>query len=185
VQNNATELRRALDDSAEELLWMAEVMAGNRQTGEQCLHEAIDLAETAGYIGREWIDSWVKRLLVQVVLKRISGEIRQLLPPDRVQGAMMPARTGVSACDRQKFPAIPPQKIIASLNALERACLILHAHLRYSVHDCALLLGCPREWIAPVCERVLVKSIDLDNTTHDGFMDVDPFILAGVTECAG
>ena len=79
-QNNAAALLRVLENNGEELLWLAEVMAGSRQVGDQCLAEAMELAKVAQYVGQKWILPWVKRLLVHVVLKRTSGEIRELLP---------------------------------------------------------------------------------------------------------
>src|ERR1700751_3874223 len=50
-QNHATALQRVLDNNAEELLWLAEVMVGSRQAGEQCIAETVQLAETAQYVG--------------------------------------------------------------------------------------------------------------------------------------
>jgi len=184
-QNNARALQQVLDNNAEELLWVAEVMTGSRPAGEQCLAEAIALAEAAQYVGREWILSWVKRLLVHACLKQISGEIRELLPPAGPGSLGTPAGAGVNARDRQKLRSIPPQRIIASLDVLERACLILYAYLQYPVLDCALLLGCPRGWIESTCECVLAKIVGVDQSRQDRFADVDSFISPGVTECAG
>lgn len=184
-QNIDTALHRILENNGEELRWAAEVMAGSRQAGDQCLAEAIELAEAAQYVGREWMLFWVKRLLVHVALKRISGEIQELLPPARPLNAATLARAGVAARDRQKLRSISPQRIIASFDALERACFILYAYLDYPVLDCALLLGCPRGWIESICERVLTKIVEVGRSTQDGIRDVNPFISPGVTECAG
>ena len=184
-QKNANALQRVLDDNAEELLWLAEVMAGSRPAGVQCLAEAIELAEAAQYVGREWMLSWVRRLLVHVALKRISGEIRELLAPAGARRTITLARADVSFCDRQELRSIPPQRIIASFDVVERTCFVLYAYLRYPVLDCALLLGCPRGWIEALCERVLTNIVDVHETPKGDFQDVDPFTSAGVKECAG
>lgn len=184
-QNHATALQSVLDNNAEELLWLAEVMGGSRQAGEQCIAEAVQLAETAQYVGREWMLPWLKRLVVHAALKRISSQIRELLPCAGTRSTVRGSRTGASTCSREALRSIPPQRIIASLDVLERVCFVLHAYLQYPVLDCALLLGCPRCWIEPVCESVLMTIICVDEATLGGFRDTDSFITAGVTECAG
>lgn len=172
-ENNGTALLQVLDDNVEELLWIAVVMAGSGQAGEQSLAEAMELAEAAPYVGREWMLSWIKRLLVHVALRQISGEILELPPSAGTRSAVTPTRAGVSALDRQSLRTIPSQWMIASFDVLERACFILHTYLEYPVLDCALLLGCPRGWIEPISEGVLTgivvsgSSGFLDHPLHD------------------
>jgi DNA-directed RNA polymerase specialized sigma24 family protein len=184
-QINATAVQRVIDNNSEELLWVAEVIAGSRPAGEQCLAEAIALAETAQYVGQEWMLSWVKRLLVHVALNRISGEIRELLAAAETRSAVALAKSAVSLSDRQTLRSISPQRIVASLDVLERACFILHVYLAYPVLDCALLLGCPRCWIEAICERVLTNIVAGGQPTEDGSRYVDSIGSQGVTECAG
>lgn len=182
-QNNAAALQRVLESNGDELLWLAEVMAGSRQVGEQCLAEAIELAEVAQYVGQEWILPWVKRLLVHVVLKRTSGEIRELLPLARPGIAVTLARAGVSAHDKQRLRSIPPQRIISSFDVLERACFILYVYLEYPVLDCALLLGSPRSWIESVCQRVLTKMAAVDQWRQNDRRDLQSYGSPEVREC--
>jgi DNA-directed RNA polymerase specialized sigma24 family protein len=156
-QNDATALQRLLDDNAEELIWIAEVITGNRLAGEQRLAEAMKLAQGAHGVDQEWLFSWVKRLLVRVALEQIRREIRELLPPVAPQIAVTLARVAVSSPYRHQLRSMSSQEIIASFDVLERACLILYAYLQYPMLDCALLLGCPRSSIEPICERVLTK----------------------------
>lgn len=184
-QNAATAVQRVVDNNAEELIWVAEVMAGSRPAGEQCLAEAIELAEAAQYVGQEWMLSWVKRLLVHVALNRISGEIRELLPAAGTRSAATQMGGNVSVCDRQTLRSISPQRIVASLGALERACFILHVYLAYPVHDCALLLGYPRCWIESICERVLTNIVAAVQPGEDYYRDLASIHSPGVTECAG
>ncbi len=184
-KDDTTELQRVLENNVEELLWIAGVMTGSRQAGEQNLAEAIELAEVSQYVGREWMLSWVKRLLVHVALKQISGEIRELLLLEGPRSPVKPAKAGISPLDRQRLRSIPFQSIIASFDVLERACFILHAYLQYPILDCALLLGCHRAWIELVCERVLTKIVDVGQLTQDCCREVDSFISPEVRECAG
>jgi DNA-directed RNA polymerase specialized sigma24 family protein len=181
-RNNATAWQREFENTAEELLWLSEVMTGSMQAGEQCIAEAIELVEATPEVGQEWMHSWVKRMLVHAALKRISGAIRELMALAGPRRAVTVARVRGSALDREKLRLIPPQRIIASLDVLERACLILYVYLAYPVVDCALLLECSRGLIVSVSERVMTKIAGLDQLYRDDCWDVDSSTSLGVAE---
>ena len=181
--NYAIVLKRTFESSAEELVWIAELMSGSRQAAEQCIAEAIRLAETAQYVGPEWVLPWIKRLLVHVALKRMSAEIRQWLPSPSSRLPAKLVKLGLNESERRKVRAISPRMIIASCDVLERACFILSAYLGYSLLDCALLLGVPRDWIEPVCERAFIKILDLALFAPDQLQEIDSFISPGVMRC--
>jgi hypothetical protein len=161
AKNYAEAVQRAFESNAEYLLWVAEVMTGDRQAGEQCVSEAIELAEAAQEVGTEWILRMVKRLLVHVALRRMSAEIRAFLLPPRSGLATISGRPGLSESERLRIRVASPREIIASCDVFERTCFILSAHLQYPLLDCALLLGVPRHWIEPVCERAIAKIVDV------------------------
>jgi DNA-directed RNA polymerase specialized sigma24 family protein len=172
-QNNATAVQGVLDSHGGELQWLAEVMTGSRQAGEICLSKAIKLAEAGQCVGQQWMHSWVKRLLVHVAIIRISGEIREILPRGGTQPDASPAGADARAWDRVRLCSIPPQRIVASLNALERSCFILRAYLGYPLLDCALLLGYPLAGIESICARVLTRVGELDHSTQHRNLNID------------
>ena len=180
-QNYAIVLKRTFEHSAEELVWIAELMSGSRQAAEQCIAEAVQLAETAQYVGPEWILPWVKRLLVQVALKRISAELHEWWPSPSSRLPAKLVKLGLSESERQKVRTISLQEIIAACNVLERACFILFAYLRYPLLDCALLLGVPRDWIEPICERSFMKILDVALSARDQLQET--FVSPGVMGC--
>jgi len=184
-QGRETILRQLLERSADDLLWIAEVMCGNRDSAEQSIVEAIELADAAHFAGFEWIVPWVKRMLVRTTLKRMIGEITGLVTRSGSPVLDTLGTTGLSASDRERLRSILPQRIVQSCNALERSCLILFGYLQYSALDCALILGCPRRWIEPICQSVLVKVVELDSPKVHAFRDVDSIPSLGVTEFAG
>ena len=184
-QNNATAFQRVANTNADELLWIAEVMTGSWQAGEQCLAEAIELAEAAQYVAPEWMLSWIKRLLAHVALRRMSAEIRALSASARSGTSLTITRAGVDMRERKRLRSIHPQTMIGSMDALERACLILHVYLDYPRLDCALLLGCPRGWIESICARALRRIVEVDQPTQHSFRDAGVFISPEVAECAG
>jgi DNA-directed RNA polymerase specialized sigma24 family protein len=181
--NCATALKRIFESSADELVWIAELISGSRQTAEQCIAEAAELAETAQYVGPEWILPWVKRLLVQVAVRSISAEIREWLPSPSSRLPAKLVKLGLSESERRKLRAISPQEIIASCDALERACFVLSAYLRYSLLDCALLLGVPRDWIEPTCERAFMKILDVALSAKRQLGEIASFVSPGAVGC--
>ena len=182
-QNSAIVLKRIFENSADELVWIAELMSGSKQTAEQCIAEAVQLAETAQYVGPDWILPWVKRLLVQVALKRTSAEVREWFPSPSSRLPAQLVKLVLSESERQKVRAISPQEIIASCDVLERACFVLSAYLRYSLLDCALLLGVPRDWIKPICERGFMKILDVALSAKDQLREIDSFVSPRAMGC--
>ena len=182
-QNYAIVLKQTFESSAEELIWIAELMSGSRQAAEQCIAEAIQLAETALNVGSEWILPWLRRLLVHVCLNKTSAEFRLWLPSPSSRRPAKMVELALTESELRKVRAISPREIIASCDVLERACFIMSAYLRYSLLDCALLLGVPRDWIEPVCERAFMKILDVALSVQDQLREVDSFISPGVMRC--
>src|ERR1700722_5125033 len=103
AKNYAEAVQRAFESNSEDLLWVAEVMTGDRQAGEQCASEAIELAVAAQDVGPEWILHLVRRLLVHVALRRMSAEIRAFLLPPISGLATILGRPGLSESERQRI----------------------------------------------------------------------------------
>jgi hypothetical protein len=53
-QTLSKDQRGIVESHSEELLWIAEVIVGNRHVAEECVSEAIDLAEGARDLGQDW-----------------------------------------------------------------------------------------------------------------------------------
>jgi len=157
-QNYGVELRNTFESNKEELFWIAEIITGSRETAGQSLEEAMELAERAQYVGREWVLPWVKRLLVHAALKRIGAEIRsELLSLSHSHKPAGSIGLGLREPGLEKLRAISAERIIASCDAPERACFILFAYLRYPLLDCALLLGSAPARIELICLRAIAK----------------------------
>jgi hypothetical protein len=154
------EVRGFVESEAEELLWIAEVMIGSGDSAQQCVDDAIKLAQGARHSGK-WVLPWTKRLLVKVALRRTSSQIRPLLQSDRLPAPAKAARIRTSAPELQQVRSLTPHRITDSCNVLERTCFILSGYLQYAPVDCALLIGCPRSWVEPISERATTKIIGM------------------------
>lgn len=183
-QNTATAFQQVANTNRGELLWIAEVMTGSRLAGEQCLAEAIELAHAAQYVAPEWMLSWIKRTLAHVALRRMSSEIRERLSSGRPRISTTTAKPGIDMGERRRLLCTHPQSMIGSLDALERACFILHVYLEYPVLDCGLLLGCPRGWVESICAHNFTRIEPIDQGNQHGCRDLNLFLSPGVTPCA-
>ena len=178
-QRNTTALsgvdgcREFIDAEREELLWLATIILGSAAEAEECVTESMRCGDLASHIAPNWIGPWMKRSVAKIAISRTSAEIRRVAAslsgpisggiPDRcVRGSNYP-----------NLRTVPVEQITGRIDALERAALILHSYLGFSVLDCALLMGCMRALVAPACasafERITDKNftISAQNAIHD------------------
>lgn len=168
-------LRRSLDDSRytsmalnrqaaitavfnrnhDELLWLAEVILGHDQDVEMCVVRARQLAEDGGVVSLDWLDPWVVRCLVRAAIERVHAHVQSVASDYtfRPQLAVMPL--ALNSEKRQVLRSIGSKEIFGVCNVLERAALVIHAYLGFSIQDSALLLDCHRSVIEPACANAL------------------------------
>ena len=148
-------LDEIFDRDSEELHWLAEVVLGDTQHIEECLSDAVRLAGSNGYIAPEWLAPWARRCVVRAALHAVRTEIQHIAAGYTAQpGARMPSLHYPDA-QSTLLRRVRVERICENPNALERAALILHFHLEFSVQDCALLMDCSRSLIEPACASAL------------------------------
>ncbi len=159
LANRAVPKERFERESAD-LHWLAAVILGGEQHVEECLLDAIRLAEHGGYVAPEWLEHFDQRVTVRTAVDKIRAEIQTIAGnyPRRSDAATMVH--ALSETERRVLRSIEAKKIGRSCNALERATLILYGYLGFSVQDCALLLDCCRSVIEPACARALQNVVD-------------------------
>ena len=157
-------LDEIFDRDSAELHWLVEVVLGDTQHIDECLSDAVRLAGSNGYIAPKWIAPWVRQCVVRAALDRVRTEIQFVAAGYTAQaGAKMPS---LRYTDEQStlLRRVPVERIRENRNALERAALILHFHLGFSVQDCALLMDCRRSLIEPACASALWRIFEEENT---------------------
>lgn len=141
-----TTLNEIFDREMNEVRWLAEVILGDGQTAESCIASARCRADGSSYIAPDWRVLWIKRCVVHEAVDLRRPEIA------RSRSNRHPGPPNCSlALDKTALRRLRPSEISAVVDAFERAALILHFYLGFSVHDCALLLDCHWSSIEPAC----------------------------------
>ena len=144
-------------NNREELLWMATIIVGNAPDAEECVADSMQRSDLASHISPNWIGPWIKRSVAKIAIRRTCTDI-QHIAASRPQTASV--ATHDPSLDELNLPylrSVSAEKIHRKIDPLERAALILHVYLGFSVPDCALLMGCQRALIAPACTSALEK----------------------------
>jgi DNA-directed RNA polymerase specialized sigma24 family protein len=158
-------LERRVECDANELRWVAAVILGGEQQVEKCLLDAIQLADSAGYVAPEWLNHWTQRVVVRTAVDRIRSEIQRIAGNYTYGPEVRAMVRGFDKTDSMVLRSMGAETIARSCNALERVALILYGYLGYSAQDCALLLECRRSVIESACSNALRNIID---NSHGG-----------------
>jgi DNA-directed RNA polymerase specialized sigma24 family protein len=169
-------LREIFEREMKHLLWLAEAIIGDPLVAKRCVAAAILRADGSAYVASDWRAIWIRRCVARDAVERKSTEIKRIAA-NYVRDAVCKRPPDSVAWDKQAIASLPANKISQSLNALERAALILHAYLGFSTHDCALLIGCHWSLIEPACSnaawRIFREQINTcENAVELGFSGV-------------
>ncbi len=131
-QTSKGECSDYLAANSSDLHSLALLLTGNAENAALCVVRARALGSGTSVVFRDWLDRWAVRSMINVAIglmrQELSfGDLRASVPPDRVR--LM----------RVLFHA--PRELVATLPARCRFAIVLYAWQRYSVRDCALLLG--------------------------------------------
>lgn len=112
------------------LYLLAFLLTGNHTEAEQCFVATIDDCVGAKSVFKGWESSWSKRCLIINAIRRVFGTTGESTPGTRPEAeAGSSERVDVLGLIRMA----PLHRFVIVMSVLER----------YSVHECALLLGCP------------------------------------------
>jgi DNA-directed RNA polymerase specialized sigma24 family protein len=168
-------LKKRFERESADLHWLAAVILGGEQHVEECLLDAIGLAEHGGYVAPEWLEHWDRRITVRTAVDKVRAEIQEIAGNYTQRSDAATMDDALSETERRVLRSIEAEKIGRSCNALERATLVLYGYLGFSVQDCAILLECSRSVIEPACARALQNIIDKGLVTEIAEHYVDGF----------
>jgi DNA-directed RNA polymerase specialized sigma24 family protein len=131
-QTSKGECNVYLAANSSDLHSLALLLTGDAENAALCMARAYQLGPGTSVVFRDWLDRWAVRTMINVAIglmrRELSfGDLRAPAPPDRVR--LM----------RVLFHA--PRELVATLPARCRFAIVMYAWQRYSVRDCALLLG--------------------------------------------
>lgn len=147
-------LREVFDSEKQHLLWLAEAIVGDPLVARSCVAAAMLRANESAYVAPEWRNTWIRRCVARDAVERKSTEITRVVAK-YMRDAVCKRPPDSPEWNKEAIACLPANNISQSLNALERAALILHAYLSFSTHDCALLIGCHWSLIEPACSNAV------------------------------
>lgn len=132
---------RIFRDDMQSLYLLALVLTADQEKAEQCFVAGLEDCTSGNQVFKKWARSWTRRVVIKNTIRSVAPEIAQDDPAkdcDVTEGA------GVHAAPAGRD--LPAEiAALAELPARERFAFVLSFCEGYSDHECALLLGWPRE----------------------------------------
>ncbi len=122
-----------LEANSSDLNSLAHLLTGNAESADRCMARARDVGSGTSVVFRDWLDRWAVRTMINVAI----GLMRPDLSFDNLTAS-------ASIPDPARLIGVlyhAPREQVSTLPARNRFAVVLYAWQRYSVRDCALLLG--------------------------------------------
>ena len=123
---------------------LALLLTANSETAKRCLSRAFRECIASTLVSKEWVVSWTRRMVIRNAINLVIGpEGRSFVTTnDEVDDGF------VAFSPDDTLDAIAASESVLDLPEFERFVLVICVLERYSIHDCALLLGkSPRDII--------------------------------------
>ena len=116
---------------------LALLLTANKEAAKRCLIIAFRECIASGSVFKGWVLSWIRRMVIRNAITLVVGHDSQ-----SSVGTNHDADNGLIAFSPDdSLGAIPESEGILGLPELDRFVFVICGLERYSVHDCALLLG--------------------------------------------
>ena len=153
-----------------ELRWLAQAILGDPHIAESCIVSGLTLASRSMYVEPKWRDRWIKRCVVREAVDRSRSEIKRIASAYKCKP--MSKHSDGGAVDVLELRSLSSTQICETLDAFERAVLILNVYLGFSVHDCALLIDCHWLLIEPACSNALRRLFQEQSGANVSFEEI-------------
>jgi hypothetical protein len=128
---------------------LALLVTGDAVIGDQCVSEARDRTVAASQPFQDWLVEWAKAATILCATSRCAQAIRSCGATYKDQHCAHPEHLAEES-DRERAGALntilnaDPCQVMAELDALSRAVLVLRVAIRASIQDCVLRLNVSR-----------------------------------------
>ena len=129
---------------------LALLLTANSETAKRCLSRAFRECIASTLVSKEWVVSWTRRMVIRNAINLVIGpEGRSFVTTnDEVDDGF------VAFSPDDTLDAIAASESVLDLPEFERFVLVICVLERYSIHDCALLLGRSPRDISEARQRV-------------------------------
>jgi hypothetical protein len=132
---------------------LALLLTANSQAAKRCLIRAFRECLASSSVSREWALSWTRRMVIRSAISLAMGLEGQpfVNTEDDVENGL------IAFFPDDSLGAIKTSELILDLPEFERFVFVICVLERYSIHDCALLLGKSYRDVNEVRHRVAIK----------------------------
>ena len=152
------EFASAFECERVDLQRLALLLTANKEAAKRCLILALRECVASGSVSKGWVLSWTRRVIIRNAISLVMGPGGHSFVDTNRE-----ADNGLIAFSSDDWlGAISESKAILNLPELDRFVFVICALERYSMHDCALLLGRPHRDINEARQRAgnQVEQID-------------------------
>jgi DNA-directed RNA polymerase specialized sigma24 family protein len=169
------DVRRAFVDHREELEWLARFLIPDPDVAAACVVDACAIATAHNDVFEYWLDTWVRRATIRSAVDMQQARLKQLA-----------AAYEHNPCPHGNHAWLSPEQLLlvyvrsdelaTRLDLLCRTALVVRGIEKYSLVECALILGMTRTAV----EAAYCAALELLNTvSREIVVDLE----AGVVAC--
>lgn len=149
---SSQEFKSILAEQRDYLYWTSLVITGDDAIAKQAMVNASDLSASWSGVFRDWVIGWASHVTVRAAVRAVHDLISA--SAKRYSGSSCEASdygvlSVVLSNDQVvSLRRVDPRDIVAALDPLARAALVLRGIQHASIADCVLLLDVPRHIVA-------------------------------------
>jgi hypothetical protein len=158
-QAHATHIGSYCSNEGNILFRLAYLITADEVQAEDAVIAAYDLAEQGKQPLRDWLLEWAKCATVRIAIQARLADVRECEDRYKSSGCKQPRHR--PQVMRPDLPAmtesilhLDPEMVIAELDSLARAILVLRGVLSASVRDCSIQLNVSSESVLAVQRRI-------------------------------
>ncbi len=141
---SAAEIEFAFGAQQDFLFWLALMIAGNDEVAQKCIIGASGLSQQGAGVFRDWLDEWARSATVRFAIGEARDQIAEAV--HSYDGLSCPhgGHPTLSPEDVRALRTTDAQILLAGLDPLARAVLVLRGVRKAAIQDCALSLDVSR-----------------------------------------
>lgn len=131
-----------------ELLWLAYLLTGDRQTSMDAVVHAMDTSDAANPFFRNWMISWSRKLVIAKALGSIEQEMGESVRRARERQCPRPAEIPTRGWSlNANTDKAEIERALLAIDLFPRCAVLLTVFEKVSLDDAAVLLSADRETV--------------------------------------
>ncbi len=141
---------------------LALLLTANSEAAKRCLIRAFRECMASSSVSKEWVLSWTRRMVIRNAIRHVmcSGGEQFINTNDEADNGL------IAFSQDDSLGAIAESEAILDLPELDRFVFVICVLERYSICDCALLLGRPPRDINKARQRVNNQVSQIDELSN-------------------